>query len=170
MTCLSEECLYFDALGVKVMRTRISPELVSTSYNVAISLCCVLWNVTSLSLSRISSFKKSWELLTGVSTCLFDLSITWSLKYNIWRTSQTLFTIIQLFFRWYALSPEGKKKYHELANQVKEAHFRAHPEWKWCSKERRKSSTSSTGSAAGNCRGTSADAKFDASAGTISNS
>ncbi len=42
MTCLSEECLYFDALGVKVMRTRISPELVSTSYNVAISLCCVL--------------------------------------------------------------------------------------------------------------------------------
>jgi hypothetical protein len=25
---------------------------------------------------------------------------------------------------------------------VKEAHFKAHPEWKWCSKERRKSSTS----------------------------
>ena len=51
--------------------------------------------------------------------------------------------------RWYALSPDGKKKYHELANQVKEAHFRAHPEWKWCSKERRKSSTSSTGSVTG---------------------
>lgn len=47
---------------------------------------------------------------------------------------------------WYSLSAEGKKQYQELANQVKEAHFRAHPEWKWCSKERRKSSTSSTGS------------------------
>ena len=47
---------------------------------------------------------------------------------------------------WYSLSPEGKKKYQDLANQVKEAHFRAHPEWKWCSKserQRRKSSTSS---------------------------
>lgn len=25
--------------------------------------------------------------------------------------------------------------------QVKEAHFKAHPEWKWCSKDRRKSSS-----------------------------
>merc|ERR1712062_729693 len=47
---------------------------------------------------------------------------------------------------WYSLSPDGKKKYQDLANQVKEAHFKAHPEWKWCSKserQRRKSSTSS---------------------------
>ena len=47
---------------------------------------------------------------------------------------------------WYSLSPEGKKKYQDLANQVKEAHFKAHPEWKWCSKserQRRKSSSSS---------------------------
>ncbi|CAG0912893.1 unnamed protein product [Notodromas monacha] len=43
---------------------------------------------------------------------------------------------------WYALGPDEKKKYHDLAYQVKEAHFKAHPEWKWCSKERRKSSTS----------------------------
>lgn len=28
--------------------------------------------------------------------------------------------------------------------QVKEAHFKAHPDWKWCSKDRRKSSTSSS--------------------------
>ena len=28
--------------------------------------------------------------------------------------------------------------------QVKEAHFKAHPEWKWCAKERRKSSSGST--------------------------
>ncbi|KAH1022985.1 hypothetical protein HUJ04_012281 [Dendroctonus ponderosae] len=44
---------------------------------------------------------------------------------------------------WYALGPVEKKKYHELATEVKEAHFRAHPEWKWCNKDRRKSSTGS---------------------------
>lgn len=44
---------------------------------------------------------------------------------------------------WYALGPDGKQKYHELASEVKEAHFKAHPEWKWCSKDRRKSSTGS---------------------------
>uniref|UniRef100_A0A182FAB1 Uncharacterized protein n=1 Tax=Anopheles albimanus TaxID=7167 RepID=A0A182FAB1_ANOAL len=43
---------------------------------------------------------------------------------------------------WYALKPEEKTKYHELASEVKEAHFKAHPEWKWCSKDRRKSSSS----------------------------
>lgn len=32
---------------------------------------------------------------------------------------------------WYALPPDRKKKYHELASEVKEAHFKAHPEWKW---------------------------------------
>ncbi len=78
MARLSNEHLYFDALWVKVMRTLFSPELVWASYNAAVSLCCILWNVRSLSLSRISSFKRSWELLTGVSTCLYDLSITWS--------------------------------------------------------------------------------------------
>ncbi|KAL0275511.1 UNVERIFIED_CONTAM: hypothetical protein PYX00_003340 [Menopon gallinae] len=44
---------------------------------------------------------------------------------------------------WYALGPEEKQKYHELASEVKEAHFKAHPEWKWCSKDRRKSSSGS---------------------------
>lgn len=44
---------------------------------------------------------------------------------------------------WYALGPEQKQQYHELASEVKEAHFKAHPEWKWCSKDRRKSSTGS---------------------------
>ena len=43
---------------------------------------------------------------------------------------------------WYALGQDEKQKYHELAYQVKEAHFKAHPEWKWCNKERRKSSSS----------------------------
>lgn len=27
---------------------------------------------------------------------------------------------------------------------MKEAHFKAHPEWKWCNKDRRKSSTGSS--------------------------
>lgn len=44
---------------------------------------------------------------------------------------------------WYALTPVQKQKYHELATEVKEAHFKAHPQWKWCSKDRRKSSSSS---------------------------
>ncbi len=85
---LRSEFLYINALWFKVMRTSVSPELVWTSYNVAVSLCCILWNETNLNLSRISSFKRSWELLTGVSTCLSDLWISWSLKYNIWRSSQ----------------------------------------------------------------------------------
>nr|XP_046183513.1 protein capicua homolog isoform X3 [Oncorhynchus gorbuscha] len=40
---------------------------------------------------------------------------------------------------WYALGPKEKQKYHDLAFQVKEAHFKAHPDWKWCNKDRRKS-------------------------------
>lgn len=40
---------------------------------------------------------------------------------------------------WYALGPSEKQQYHDLAFQVKEAHFRAHPDWKWCNKDRRKS-------------------------------
>ncbi|XP_063234053.1 putative transcription factor capicua isoform X2 [Bacillus rossius redtenbacheri] len=44
---------------------------------------------------------------------------------------------------WYALGTEEKQKYHELASEIKEAHFKEHPDWKWCSKDRRKSSTSS---------------------------
>ncbi|XP_026332039.1 protein capicua homolog isoform X3 [Hyposmocoma kahamanoa] len=43
---------------------------------------------------------------------------------------------------WYSLKPEQKQKYNELASEVKEAHFKAHPEWKWCNKDRRKSSSS----------------------------
>jgi len=38
---------------------------------------------------------------------------------------------------WYALPPDEKQKYHDLAFQVKEAHFKAHPDWKWCNKERK---------------------------------
>lgn len=43
---------------------------------------------------------------------------------------------------WYALKPEEKTRYHDLASEVKEAHFRTYPQWKWCSKDRRKSSSS----------------------------
>ncbi|KRX65378.1 Protein capicua -like protein [Trichinella sp. T9] len=38
---------------------------------------------------------------------------------------------------WYALGPEQKQEYHNLACQVKEAHFKAHPDWKWCNKEKK---------------------------------
>lgn len=37
---------------------------------------------------------------------------------------------------WYQLGPEEKQKYHELASEVKEAHFKANPGWKWCSRDR----------------------------------
>lgn len=74
---------------------------------------------------------------------------------------------------WYALGPKEKQKYHDLAFQVhnyalrtkklwhafscfvlncfalsckvKEAHFKAHPDWKWCNKERKKSSSEGRG-------------------------
>jgi len=42
---------------------------------------------------------------------------------------------------WYQLGPEEKQKYHALASEVKEAHFKANPGWKWCSRDRRKSSS-----------------------------
>jgi len=45
------------------------------------SLCVVFWwNVTRL---EFCTFKRSWKLLTGFSNCHYDLSVTWSLKYNI---------------------------------------------------------------------------------------
>ncbi|XP_037549425.1 protein capicua homolog [Nematolebias whitei] len=40
---------------------------------------------------------------------------------------------------WYALGQNEKQQYHDLAFQVKEAHFRTYPDWKWCNKDRRKS-------------------------------
>ncbi|XP_028401750.1 protein capicua homolog [Dendronephthya gigantea] len=39
---------------------------------------------------------------------------------------------------WYALGPNEKQEYQDLAHQVKEAHYRKHPEWKWCNKEKKK--------------------------------
>ena len=35
---------------------------------------------------------------------------------------------------WYSLGPKEKQEYSSLANQVKEAHFKRHPDWKWCSR------------------------------------
>lgn len=49
--------------------------------------------------------------------------------------------------------------------QVKEAHFKAHPDWKWCSKDRRKSGSTSSAKGEGKePRGSTgdADAKSDA--------
>ncbi|EFP10206.1 CRE-GEI-3 protein [Caenorhabditis remanei] len=38
---------------------------------------------------------------------------------------------------WYALAADQKAEYHKLAAQVKEAHFKAHPDWKWSNKEKK---------------------------------
>lgn len=35
---------------------------------------------------------------------------------------------------WYSLSPDDKKEYHDIAFQIKESHFKKHPDWKWCNK------------------------------------
>jgi hypothetical protein len=43
---------------------------------------------------------------------------------------------------WYALDAEAKKEYQKLAGQIRDAHFKAHPDWKWTSKERKKSASS----------------------------
>lgn len=48
---------------------------------------------------------------------------------------------------WYALKPEEKAPYNELASSYKDAHFKLHPEWKWCSKDRRKSTTATNNNA-----------------------
>lgn len=50
---------------------------------------------------------------------------------------------------WYALKPEEKAPYNELASSYKDAHFKLHPEWKWCSKDRRKSTTATNNTSAG---------------------
>ncbi|GAV08200.1 hypothetical protein RvY_17928 [Ramazzottius varieornatus] len=40
---------------------------------------------------------------------------------------------------WYSLDADSKKEYQKLAAQIRDAHFKAHPQWKWTSKERKKS-------------------------------
>ncbi|XP_046805452.1 putative transcription factor capicua [Lucilia cuprina] len=60
---------------------------------------------------------------------------------------------------WYALKPEEKAPYNELASSYKDAHFKLHPEWKWCSKDRRKSSSSGKGGNHGTNPATSNEAK-----------
>ena len=49
-------------------------ENVVFSFVIYVLLCVIMW--TSLNLSRIASFKRSWELLLEVSTWLYVLSIT----------------------------------------------------------------------------------------------
>ncbi len=61
-------------------------------------LCVVfLWDVTSLSLNRISSFKRSWKFVMGVSTCLYDLQVTWKPEIQYWRSSQTEFSLQHVY-------------------------------------------------------------------------
>lgn len=60
---------------------------------------------------------------------------------------------------WYALKPEEKAPYNELASSYKDAHFKLHPEWKWCSKDRRKSSSSGKGANNNSTNASSSDSK-----------
>lgn len=39
---------------------------------------------------------------------------------------------------WYSLTPKEKAEYHKLALQIKEEHYKAHPEWRWSTKEKQK--------------------------------
>ena len=54
-------------------------------------LCVAIW--ASLNLSRIASFKRSWELLLEVSTWLYVLSITLELKIKRIVKPNVFFTI-----------------------------------------------------------------------------
>lgn len=55
--------------------------------------------------------------------------------FNLKSFSSSSFYLFQILGNWwYSLNPNEKKEYSNLAQQVKEAHFKRHPEWKWCSK------------------------------------
>ncbi len=82
-TGLSGERCNVNALWFKVMRTPISPTEIEPVKMLCFLCVVFLWDVISLSLSRISNFKRSWKFVMRVSSCLYDLYITWSLKYNI---------------------------------------------------------------------------------------
>jgi hypothetical protein len=56
------------------------------------------WYVTSLNLSRIASFKRSWELLLEVSTWLYILSIT--LKLNNKKKCEVKCIFHYKTFKW----------------------------------------------------------------------
>lgn len=60
---------------------------------------------------------------------------------------------------WYSLGQSEKQKYVELAQKVKEAHYRLHPEWRWCSKSGNKAAGSAGPSLALQQGGEVGDAK-----------
>ncbi|XP_057301284.1 protein capicua homolog isoform X3 [Hydractinia symbiolongicarpus] len=45
---------------------------------------------------------------------------------------------------WYALTPEEQQKYRKQAEEVKEAHYKNNPEWKWSSKDKKANRKSKT--------------------------
>ncbi len=68
-------------------------------------LClAIVWNLTSLSLSRISDFKGSWELLTGVSTCLNDLKKLEAEIQYLKNKPNGFFTIVAYMIAYFARS------------------------------------------------------------------
>ncbi|CAB3400166.1 unnamed protein product [Caenorhabditis bovis] len=45
---------------------------------------------------------------------------------------------------WYSIPPDLKAEYHVLASQVKEAHIKAHPDWKWSNQPRKSKTVSNS--------------------------
>ncbi|ULT83459.1 hypothetical protein L3Y34_012591 [Caenorhabditis briggsae] len=44
---------------------------------------------------------------------------------------------------WYSLTPAEKAEYHSLALLIKQAHYKANPDWRWSTKEKKKAKSES---------------------------
>ena len=86
-------------------------ENVVFSFVIYVLLCVGMW--TSLNLSRIASFKRSWELLLEVSTWLYVLSITLELKIKETAQPNVFFTIL-VRFRSSLMLPDSWEKTRKI--------------------------------------------------------
>ncbi|OQR69540.1 hypothetical protein BIW11_01830 [Tropilaelaps mercedesae] len=68
---------------------------------------------------------------------------------------------------WYALRPLEKQQYHEMAFKVKEEHFKKHPEWKWCSRERKRSENAAGAGGSGRQEGDEASDGEECAGGSV---
>jgi hypothetical protein len=71
--------------------------------------CCIFFVLHSCeSLSRISSFKRSWKFVIEVSTCLYDLWITWKPEIKIEDPAKQNFHYTNNFLGITYQNPDGK--------------------------------------------------------------
>ncbi len=121
LACLSGESCNIDALWFKVARTPVSPIKIETVKMLYFLCVLFLWDVTSLSLSRISSFKRSWEFVTGQ---YLSIRLVSNLKHEIkyWRSSQTEFSLKKHLnlVTWYL---KKQKQNNYLLNQTSLFYF-----------------------------------------------